>query len=169
MTENSVQPKSSFVPVISWIFIVLGFLMFLNYLIQVVIAFTFMSDPMLDSFQSEDGTVDFYMKYFKPILAVSILINLYFIVSSIGLLKRREWARKSIIALSVFYVSLFIFFTIYNLLSFYEFGDSDSLSDFQSIEWIVIIILIVFDSAVAALVAWIVKKLRSQAIVSEFA
>lgn len=87
------------------------------------------------------------------------------LVSSVGLLKRKNWARVSVVAL----LALWVLWNIATLVMIYLFGMQDGqLAAGQPHSVFIQLFMLVFLVAVSALLIWIIRKLVSPTIVEEF-
>jgi hypothetical protein len=98
MTET--QKRSTFVTVVAWIFIaVSGFSLFSSVLMNVIASLVFpaeidkMIHTVLARLPEPPPVIDFMISNFRLFLLASLLTSTFTLISSIGLLKRRNWAR----------------------------------------------------------------------------
>ena len=164
--------KSSFVSVLAWLMIIFnGFGLFMSIIENVIVAFIFNKkfDSAFNDTGSFNGFPSFFLNNIHVILPVMTLFLLFALVSSIGLLKRKEWARKSFLGLFVFgilyTVSATVFQTIFMNSIFHE---SDMPGGFGSLKILFMVILIVFSLGFILLFGWLFKKLNSGKIREEF-
>lgn len=180
-----VPPRSTFVTVVAWIFIALsGLTTFVGALQNLMIR----STPF-DQFDSvlQDSTAAqlpaparFMFSHFRLFFLAAFLLSLLMLVSSVGLLRRRNWARLTFMGLLV----LGIVYTIGGLFvqqsflssfdtSFSASAAQDSASrattqQFQSMFTAMRVFTIVFSLGIAGLFGWIVVRLASSKIRAEF-
>jgi len=100
----------------------------------------------------------------------SLLFSIFLLVSSIGLLKRKSWGRKTMIGIFIFSIASMLAGLVIQNLTIGKIG-----GDFQgAVEQAKAIILFVrvfswfITIATCALYAWLIKKLCSPLIVAEF-
>ncbi len=163
------QPKkSSFVNTLSWILIIIsgfGLLISLlqNLMFHLIPAFTESMNP------SDPDMLDKIFTNGKLIVGFFGLAILYTFISSIGLLKRKNWARISLICLFVFWMLWTIITPTIQWIYFFE-GDSLSLSTEPKdiIGIIVTIFLAIIVVGLSFLFGWLIKKLSSKHIKAEF-
>jgi hypothetical protein len=185
-TETHVPTRSSFVTVVAWVFIVLsGFATFIGALQNVML-----SSAPFDQFDSvlQDSTAasqlpasaQFMFSHFRLIFLAVFLVSLLMFVSSIGLLRRRDWARllfMGLLVLGILYMigGLFVqqsFMSSFDT-SFRTAAPQDSLfranaDQFRSMMTAMRVFMIAFSLGIAGLLAWIVVKLSSAKVRAEF-
>ena len=115
MTDMDVmaeKPRSTFVTVTAWIFIVLSGLGILMGILQnLIVAFVFTQETFAELFgalQEENmpGYMVYILENIQLILFLSLLLTILLFTSSIGLLKRKNWARRV-------FVSYLLVFAVY--------------------------------------------------------
>src|SRR4030095_1524929 len=109
MSSTQSQPpaeRSDFVTVVAWIFIALSGLAALMSVAQYFMAGMMMSPgPMRDTMNDAQARGDmppaaaFMFEHFRQLIGAFFLLSLITLVASIGLLKRRDWARLGFILL----------------------------------------------------------------------
>ena len=147
--------KSSFVTILAWIFIV------------------------LTSFSVFGSFISIIMSFFIPIAKLSgsmnqikFLVNFIFaailLISAIGMLKRKEWARISFI----YTIWVFIIFAfgnaIYKIFTPIKFPDSLQIEPTYFMIIFRIVVLIFMVIVVSILFGWVIKKLKSDEVKQEF-
>ena len=184
-TDTQVPVRSSFVTVVAWVFIVLSGL---GTLVTAMQNLLFSAAPFdqFDSALKDSAAVQlpapahFMFSHVRLIVLTGFLVNLLMLVSSIGLLRRRNWARLVFIGLlgcGILYMiaGLFIqqsFMSSFNT-SFHG-APQDSVfranaDRFQSMFNTMRVFMLVFSVAIAGVLGWIVVKLSSARIRAEFA
>jgi hypothetical protein len=185
-TDTQVPVRSTFVTVVAWIFIVLsGF----GTLMTAMQNFMFRSMPF-DQFDTafQDSTAvhlpaaaRFMFSHWRLFFLAAFLVALLVLVSSIGLLRRRNWARLLFMGILVCWIlymiaGIFIqqsFMSTMNT-SFRTAAPQDSLfranaDQFQSMFTMIRVFSIVFSLAIAGVCGWIVARLSSARVRAEFA
>ncbi len=166
MTEET--NKSNFITVLSWILIVLsGMGLLMSIMQNIVINFMF-ETPMPKSFSGETGIAGFIssnLNLFILIMAVLILISL---ISAIGLLKRKNWARiiyTGLFGLGIIYMVATIItqWTVMN--NVVEHSPKD---DFGNAFYLVRIFMTIFLIGLSVLFGWLILKLNTNKIKKEF-
>lgn len=188
MAEGSKQArKTSFVTVIAWVFIALATMILMTSVIQfIVVAFlnfgatqsgdvyslvvTELKKGLKDSNTLELALVAF--RYAWVIVTVIFLYAITLLWTSIGLLKRREWARKTMIVL----LAIAIFYELSDLAwQFYVMNSTMAplMKEMpglgSGIMAIILGIVTIMVLAFCALFVWVIIKLRSEKIRLEFA
>jgi len=160
------ERRSVFVTVVAWIFIVLsGFAVFVSIGQNVMIwthpgfnvpATTSGSGAGFEGFLDEN-----FRAFFLGFLGLTIVM----LGSSIGLLRRKNWARMSIVAL----LALWVLWNVATLAMIYLFGMQDGqLAAGQLHNVFIQLFMLVFLVAISVLLIWIIRKLLSPRIVEEF-
>lgn len=174
-----VVQRSTFVTVLAWIFIALsGFGTFISILQNIMIQTVF-NNPELDkAFHSSSPDVPrfalFMMGHMQLLFLAFLLFSVFMLVSSIGLLRRWNWARLCFIGLMVLtiiwqLVGLGIQFSMFS--SIREQVSNASAQGGPNMGAFVIVIGVVsilFALGFSVLFGWIVKKLVSAPIAAEF-
>jgi hypothetical protein len=166
MQASDAERQSVFVTVVAWIFIVLsGFAVFVS-IGQNIMIWTHpgFSVPATTS-GSGAGFEAFLDKNFRLLFLGFLGVTIVMLVSSVGLLKRKNWARVSVVAL----LALWVLWNIATLVMIYLFGMQDGqLAAGQPHNVFIQLFMLVFLVAVSALLIWIIRKLVSPTIVEEF-
>jgi len=166
------KKRSTFVTVLAWVFIVIaGWGTFIG-IAQNIMLHTFIIDKVEEVRQNnESGQIfsesqNFMMDYGEYIfLAVPILSGILLAVA-IGLLKRKNWARKLFIGFMGLSICWFIFS---HFLVPEPFGDMEMAPDnFAKAYKMMQVITIIMSVLFVALFGWIIKKLVSSGIRQEF-
>jgi len=161
-------PRSSFVTVVAWIFIVLsGFSTLIGALQNLMIRsmpFDQLNSALQDSTAAQ----------------LPFLLSLLMFISSIGLLRRHNWARLAFVGLLVLGIiyllgGLFLqqsFMSSFNR-SFSAAAPQDSLfranaQQFESFFTAMRVFMIVFSLGIAGVFGWIVARLASAKVRTEF-
>ena len=184
-TETQI-PRSSFVTVVAWVFIVLsGFAAFIGALQNLMIRsvpFDQVDSVLRDSTAASQipEPAQFMFSNIRLLFLATFLMSFLTLVTSIGLLQRRNWARlvfMGLLILGIVYAigSLFVqesFISSFDS-SFATGAPQDSVlrahaDDFRSMLRIIRVFMTVFALGIAGLFAWIVARLGSARIRAEF-
>jgi hypothetical protein len=166
--------KSTFVTVFAWIMIVInGFGLFISVLQNIIVAFVFRLDEFNTAFKDmgdmPEGFPRFIMKNIRMLLPLLGVFILFAFISSIGLLKRKEWARKSFLFLLGFGILYTIAGTVFQFIFMKSmFHGTDIPSEFNFISSFFMIFMIIFSLGFIFLFGWLLKKLSSVKIKEEF-
>ena len=177
-----VAPQSGFVTTVAWIFIVLaGFATFISLLQNVMLAFM-PHDVFNQALQDTTFTrampsaPRFMFAHFHAMIVAFFVICAATLLSAIGLLRRRNWAR-------LVFIGLLAFGVVYNIVglvfqqamvsSFNAPFAADSAfgaagHQFQQMLLAMRVVMVVFELGFAALFVWIIVKLVSPPIRAEF-
>ena len=178
-------PRSSFVTVVAWIFIVLsGFSTLIGALQNLMIRsmpFDQLNSALQDSTAAQlPAPARVIFSHFQLFFLVTFLLSLLMFISSIGLLRRHNWARLAFIGLLVLGIiyllgGLFLqqsFMSSFNR-SFSAAAPQDSLfranaQQFESFFTAMRVFMIVFSLGIAGVFGWIVARLASAKVRTEF-
>jgi len=185
-TDTQVPPRSSFVTVVAWIFIVLsGFATLVGALQNLMIRS--MPFDQVDSVLQDSTTATqfppaarFMFSHFRLLFLATFLLSLVMLVASWGLLRRRDWARvifSAMLVLGILYMigGLFIQQSLISSFdtSFRGAAPQDSVfranaDQFRGMFTAMRVVETVFSLGIAGLFGWIVVKLSSPRIRAEF-
>jgi len=177
MTSTEINPdtRSSFINVFAWIMIILnGFNLFfsiIQYMILTIIRQFKEFDKVSIHFQTVTFRFpSFMIKNMHLIFLLSGIIALVSLISAIGLLKRKEWARKAFLFLIAFAMVNLI---ASDLLRIYFMNSTFHLSsnipiEFHVIQGFMIFFMLIFSLSFLFLFGWLFKKLSSSKIKMEF-
>ena len=184
--DTQVPARSSFVTVVAWIFMVLsGFATFVGALQNLMIRsmpFDQFNTILQDSTAASQipGPARFMFSHFQLFVLVTFIFSLLMFVSSLGLLRRRNWARlvfMGLLVLGIVYMlaGLFVqqsFMSSFNT-SFGAATQQDSVfrattDQFRSMLTAMRVFMIVFSLGIAGLFGWIVARLSSAKVRAEF-
>ena len=164
--------RSTFVTVVAWIFIIGSGLASLMSLMQnIMIHVMFNKDKFSQLPEDMPAGAAFMFGNFQLIFLTFLLISIMVLVSSIGLLKRKNWARL----VFIFILSLGILWSLASLIlqavffsTMPEMTQGPEFEEFKTIQtlmqWFTAIISIGF----AVLFGWIIKRLMSGTVKQEF-
>ncbi len=180
-----VPPRSSFVTVVAWIFIVLsGFATLVGGLQNLMIRsmpFDQFNEVLQDSTAASiPAPARFMFSHFQLFFLATFVLSLLMLIGSIGLLRRHNWARLTFMGLLI----LGIVYMLGGLLvqqsfmssfdaSFNTAAPQDSVfranaEQFQSMFTAMRVFMIVFSLGIAGVFGWIVARLASAKIRAEF-
>jgi len=159
---NSNQ-KSVFIPVLAWILIILGSLYLLGFLVGILVLILL---PPFTGMEEELGQL--------PAIAsvvgiVQVLLWAGFTFVSFSLLKRRNWARLTLIGL---FGLCFVLTLLWVLLLFFN-GQPAHVHQVdpqfqENMKAISQVIAVIFGGVFMALYLWLIKRLCSEPIRAEF-
>ena len=176
--EDQTVQRSTFVSVIAWIFIILtGFASFVGIMQNIMVHIMFSEPKMQEAMNGLETAKDipsfahFMFSNVKVLVFLMFAMSLFTFISSIGLLKRKNWARKTFIVL----LGLSIFMMLCNIVADFfffpgpgDFGGEEISTQMKSVMNFMQIFLVIFYAGIATLLAWIIKKLLSPSIALEF-
>ena len=170
--------KSQFVTILAWISIALsGFTTFISILQNIMITFMFPMEKMNEAFKNPKFANDapkgftFIFSNFRLIIFGFLLVSTITLVSSIGLLKRKNWARIifiCIMTLGILWNFVGIYFQNLMMPKFSEFPKGPGAPDFEKVFLIMRIFSVIMAIGFSVLFGWIIKKLVSEKIKEEF-
>jgi hypothetical protein len=175
---NSTVNRSTFVTVVAWIFIALsGFGTAISIIQNIMIQTIFNSPQMEQALRAptKSGTpplVTFMTAHFQIFFFAFLVVSAITLASSIGLLRRKNWAR-------LIFVGLMVLGVLWNLggpvLQFVMFSSmQNSFSSAPGAPEMEIFFIamsavsILFALGFSGLLGWIAKRLLSQSIAAEF-
>ena len=173
-------PRSTFVTVVAWIFIVVtGFSTFISILQNVMLTFMFPVGEMQDAMHSAKGSENvpeialFMFSHIRLFFVAFLVLSAAMFVSSIGLLKRRNWARIAF----VFFFALGIAWSIASVFLQNAFfssmpppsnAPSEFREQFESMTTVMLVFSSVMSIGFSLLFAWLIRRLSSRQIKGEF-
>lgn len=172
--------RSTFVTVVAWIFIGLSACTALAGIVEAIVMhfiFSMPNAPSLAQMQQHllpgFGTVLANAQWY---LLAFIAAGVAMLIASIGLLRRRNWARLLFIALLVLRVIVLVGGIVlqqWMLASMFDFErtlhpNAQEEAALQGMTAVVRIFSAIFTIGFIALYGWIIHRLRSRAIVAEF-
>jgi hypothetical protein len=176
----SAAPRSSFVTVVAWVFIVCaGFATLIAVMQNIMLALFMPFDVGRMVEQAErtrpmPGAMRFLIENFRLWVAAFLAISLLTLVSAIGLLRRRNWARLTFIGIMVFGVlwnlaGLVLMLVMPSLMPpLPDTAPRDFGREFDLMMKIIIAVNVAIALGVAVLFGWIIKRLGSADIRREF-
>jgi hypothetical protein len=176
--------KSTFVNGLAWIFIVLsGFATLMGILQNILVHLMFspeiqasMQASVEAAYKTKDASAitQFMLRNFKWIFLFSLIIPATLFISSIGLLKRKNWARLLFIAIMAFGIFWNICGFVLNLAMFPTMSDMSSntppdlKAHFATFSIVTTVIGGIIALGISILLGWIIKRLISPDIKQEF-
>ena len=180
-SSESAAPRSGFVTGLAWTFIVLaGFATFISLLQNIMISLMFSVEEMRAAMreagksQPMPAFFGFVFENFRLFFGLFFAVCVLTLVSSIGLLKRKNWARLifiGIMALGVLWNlagAVIPFFMFSSFPPIPESAPGDFRDSFELMTKIMMGFMVVLAVVFAALFGWIVKRLLSDDIRREF-
>ena len=166
------KTKSIFVTVVAWIFIILsGFSSLIAILQSIMVNIMFGKEEFQTAPKNMDAFEKFMIENFDLFIYGFALVSILTLISSIGLLKRLNWARLFFI----FILGIGIIWQFSSLAwMWYIFSDTGSRiqhqpdETFKTFQIIMIGFTIALSLGTALLFAWIIKKLTTSPIKEEF-
>jgi hypothetical protein len=166
--------KSTFISVFAWIMIFFnGFGVLISLLQNVMMIYFYQFDEFKKIFSSTDslpeGVPTFLFSNIRIIIPVIGVLLVFAFVSSIGLLNRKEWARKAYLFLLGFGILYFITGTIYNFVFTRSvFKAMEMPPELSSISALFLVIGILFSLGFFFLLGWLYYRLSRQDLKEEF-
>lgn len=177
MNEN--RAKSTFVTVVAWIFIALsGFgtviALLQNILVQTVFRSPDVTQAMHVSPPGAPPFAAFMATHFQWFFLAFLLVSAFMLVSSIGLLRRWNWARLCFVGLMVLAIAWqlaglglqFVMFS--SMREQFSIASAQGGPDMAPFFIAIAVVSILFAIGISAVFGWIVKKLLSAPIAAEF-
>jgi len=181
--DNSSEIKqeipSNFVTVLAWIFIVItGFACFIS-ILQNAMIFLFMPIDQIAASAARDqhngsGFPIFMFQYMRWIFVLFFVVTLTAFVTSISLLKRKNWARIvfiGILGFGILWNILGLAFQLYvsnKMSTLPSNAPPDFAENFEMMTKVIMYISAGMALGISILFGWIIKRLRSAVIKSEF-
>jgi hypothetical protein len=174
MDAQNSKTKSTFVTVFAWLMIVFnGFGLFISLMQNIMFATFFKMDEFKSEFENPsdfpDGFPTFIFKNFQYIIPLMGILILFALIASIGLLKRKNWARISFLFLLGFGILYMIAGTILQIMVFGSaFNATEIPSEFSFFSTFFIIFMAIITLGFIFLFGWLIYRLSSQKIKEEF-
>lgn len=172
---STMQQRAVFVNVVGWIFVALSSLGTATSLLQnVLYRTTFRSDELTAALQTPPPGVPapaaFVFAHFQAVLVASLAVSVLTLTSSIGLLRRWDWARRVFVGLMALAVPWEAFGVVLQFSAFSTMRAQFAAASMQGGPFFVAVAVagVVFALAFGALFAWIAMKLLSAPIAAEF-
>ena len=171
--ENQ-KKQSSFINTFAWISIVFSGFGTLIGIMQNIMMQTVMKDAgfgqSMREHQDFPPMMGAMFQHFDIFIMVTLGITIITFIASIGLLKRKNWARLFFIALLILGIVWSIFGGIMQFSMMDSMGGvpQDIPSEFQSMQNIMRIVMSIMTVAMIALYFYLITRLRSEEIRGEF-
>ena len=170
--------RSTFVTVVAWIFIVLsGFMTVMAILQNIMFHTMFSSVEFRHAMEAQPPSgappfATFMISHFQLFLVAMLVVSVTTFVSSIGLLKRQNWAR-------FFFVGLMVLGIVWNLSGLFmqlsmfssmraQFAAAPGAPDMGPALIAIAVVSALFALAFCGLFGWIAKRLLSREVATEF-
>jgi hypothetical protein len=177
VTEN--RTLSTFVPIVAWIFIALsGFCTIISILQNIMVLTVFRSPEVTQAMRAPPPDAPpfaaFMASHFQWFFLGFLLLSVFMLASSIGLLRRWNWARLCFIGLLSFAIlwqlaglgfQFFMFSSMHQQFSAAQVQGSPDMGPFLVA---IAVVSVLFAAGFAVLFGWIIKRLVSPAVVAEF-
>ncbi len=175
--RDAVQPKSTFVTVLAWIFITLaGFATFISIMQNIMITLMFPVKEVTQSLNSPEiqknmpASATFMFSNIRLFFFAFLVVSSTTLISSIGLLKRRNWGRVLFIAIMLLGIAWNIFTLVFQqfvMPSMFEMPGPPE-SNFKAMMTVMGIFTFFMALGISILFGWIIKRLVSSKIRQEF-
>ncbi len=177
VTENS---KSAFVTVLAWIGIVFsGIGTFIAIIQNIMFGFLMPKLPIEQLLNEHNSSVQipeitrFMFRHFDLLFLIALLVSLFALIASIGLLKRKNWARIAFITMLAIGIVLNLLSLALQQISMQQLplpldAPVELQPQMETMMGVMSIVSIIFGLAFTALYGWIIWKLRSPKIINEF-
>jgi hypothetical protein len=169
------RATSTFVTAVGWTFLVLSVFAALVLMLRSVAVRSFLSGAQTDTLANgpEAANVALQVRFVGVGLVFLILrlIPLFTFCSSLGLLRRREWARKAFIGIMVFGILWNIGSAVVDTILFSAnspYNDASRPGEFRGMTPAVLALTWIFAIVTSALFFWIIKRLASPSVRAEF-
>lgn len=170
--------RSGFVTALAWVFIALaGFSTFISIAQNIMIGLMF--DPShFNALSNAPGAEDmpaffrFMSSHIRLFFFSFLIISSTLLISSIGLLKRKNWGRIIFMAIMWLGIAWIVFGVIMQFTMFPQMmpdlPDGIEAERFNTMFTVMRVFTLVFSAAFCGLFGWIIKKLSSKSIKREF-
>jgi hypothetical protein len=170
--------RSTFVTVVAWIFTVISGFMTMISILQNIMVQTMFDNPQMDEAlraAPPPGTppvVTFMASHFQLLFLVFLVFSAITLIASIGLLRRKNWARLLFIGLMALGIAwnlggLVLQLTMFSAMQG-SFANVQGAPDMKGFFIAMTVISVVMALGFSGLFGWIAKRLLSPAIVAEF-
>ena len=178
---SDLKQRSTFVTVLAWIFIALsGFGALIGVLQNIMLQTVLRSAEFGKAMQAAPGQpglppfATFLFENFQWFFLAALLANVVMLVVSIGLLKRRNWARLCFIGLMILSILWQVAGVTLQAAMFsfvhdqFAAAQAQGAPDMTLFFVVMAVVCLVFALAFGALFGWIAWKLASEPIAAEF-
>ena len=175
---NSTINRSTFVTVVAWIFIVLSGFGTMISILQNIMIQTMFNGPEMEKFLQTPPPpgappfAAFMADHFQFFFAAFLIVCALMLASSIGLLKRKNWARLIFVGLMVLGIvwnlgGLVLQFTMFSSMQG-GFANAPGAPNMKPFMIAMAVFGVIFALGFSGLFGWIAKRLVSPAVVAEF-
>ena len=177
---NATGNRSSFVTVLAWVFIILSSFATMISILQNIMVWTMFNQPEIANAMATPPLgappfMAFVAGYFRWFFMLFLLVTVATLVSSIGLLKRLNWARLVFIGLMILGIvwnlgGLLIQFAMFDSMRG-QFADANKAAGAPNMQAFMIameIVSVLFGIGFSVLWGWIAKRQLSREIKAEF-
>ena len=165
--------KSTFVTVVAWIFIVGSSIATLVSLMQNIMFHVMLKETDLSrATQDMPPVASFMFGHFQLIVLAFLLISILMLASSIGLLKRNNWARLVfivVLSLGIIWSLGGVVLQMFMFSSMPQMPPEPQFEQFQTMQSIIQWFAALMGIGIAVLFGWIIKKLTCASVREEFA
>lgn len=174
-SNKSAASRSTFVTVLAWVFIVItGFMTFIsllqNVMINTMVPFENMPSPSGPGVEKMPAAFEFIFGNIHLVFLTFFVISAATLISAIGLLRRKNWARKVFIGILGLGIVWNIGGIIFQQMVFSSMPPlpSDAPDGFNQMATIMFVFSAVMAAGISLLFAWLIKRLLSASIRAEF-
>ena len=175
---NSTINRSTFVTVVAWIFIALSGLGTMISILQNIMIQTMFKGPEMEkALQAPPPPgappfATFMAGHFQLIFFSFLIVSAFMLASSIGLLKRKNWARLLFVGLMVLGIvwnlgGLVLQFTMFSSMQD-SFANAPGAPNMKPFMIGMAVVGVIFALGFSGLFGWIAKRLLSPAVAAEF-
>ncbi len=176
-TSRTLNPRSTFVTVVAWVFIILtGFQTVIGIFDSILLSTgtfkdvqSMVRDP--EALKNIPSVMRFIMQHIQIVVIVFLLIAVIMLAASIGLFYRRNWARIVFMGMLAAGILWTLSQTVYQSVFMERMMSGSHMqttADLQHTFAVFRIVLWIIVLGVCALFAWIIKRLASKDIRQEF-
>lgn len=166
------ESRSTFVTVLAWMFIVgSGFATFISIMQVIMVTTMFSGDEFSSVPKNAPAMAKFMSQHFNLLIYAFFVLASFTFISSIALLKRKNWARLAFIAILAIGILWQAGGVAIQLTMFSDFPappKGEGFDDFERMSTIIRWFSIVIALAVSGVFIWLIKKLTTQSISREF-
>jgi len=166
------EERSTFVTVVAWIFIVgAGFSTLISLMQNVMFHVIFKKEEFSQVTQEMPAIAAFMFENMQVFVLLFFVICICMLVSSIGLLKRKNWARLIFIvglSFGVIWSIGGVAFQMFFFSSIQEIPQNAQFEEFQIMQSIIQWFTAIFSIVIAGVLVWIIRRLLTDAVKREF-
>lgn len=171
------RQRSTFVTLLAWIFIILsgfGTMIFIlqNIMVHIMFDMPEFQEALQTPMPGAPPFMAFLMAHFRWFAGLLLLSTIVTLVASIGLLKRKNWARLTIVTMLILSIFSNLAGMVMQLMALpamqAQFPAIPDAPDMRIFMIAIAIFSLLITLAFTVLFGWIVKRLLSPAIVAEF-